>query len=152
MPNITQLLKTSSPTFGHDDPVKKKPRFLTKPDRRHELYKQHESAAVVMETFKVCSISVQGGDLGYSLHSWFADVILFKAPVCWMVKYIYVVHQWAICSASRMHMFQKCQRATINPSTISLGSGTASQTSVLLSLEFSKPGMEQARLLFFHLL
>ncbi|XP_074926210.1 secernin-3 isoform X1 [Chelonoidis abingdonii] len=52
VPNITQLLKTSSPTFGHDDPVKKKPRFLTKPDRRHELYKQHESAAVVMETFK----------------------------------------------------------------------------------------------------
>lgn len=52
MPGITQLLKTTSPTFGHDDPVKKKPRFQSKPDRRHELYKKHESAAVVMETIK----------------------------------------------------------------------------------------------------
>ncbi|KAM9549573.1 secernin-3 [Guaruba guarouba] len=50
VPNVTQLLKTSSPTFGQDDPVKKQPRFQTKPDRRHELYKKHESAAVVMET------------------------------------------------------------------------------------------------------
>ncbi|XP_009073379.1 PREDICTED: secernin-3, partial [Acanthisitta chloris] len=52
VPNITQLLKTRSPTFGHDDPVKKQPRFQSKPDRRHELYKKHESAAVVMETTK----------------------------------------------------------------------------------------------------
>ncbi|XP_068263989.1 secernin-3 isoform X3 [Nyctibius grandis] len=52
VPNITQLLKTSSPTFGHDDPVKKQPRFQNKPDRRHELYKKHESAAVVMETIE----------------------------------------------------------------------------------------------------
>lgn len=53
MPGITQLLKTTSPTFGHDDPVKKQPRFQSKPDRRHELYKKHQSAAVVMETIKV---------------------------------------------------------------------------------------------------
>ncbi|KFQ42257.1 Secernin-3, partial [Nestor notabilis] len=50
VPNVTQLLKTSSPAFGQDDPVKKQPRFQTKPDRRHELYKKHERAAVVMET------------------------------------------------------------------------------------------------------
>lgn len=53
MPNITQLLKTSSPVFGPEDPVKKKPRFQTKPDRRHELYKYHESAAILMESSKV---------------------------------------------------------------------------------------------------
>ena len=53
MPNVTQLSKTRSPTFGNDDPVKKQPRFQSKPDRRHELYKKHESAAVVMETVKV---------------------------------------------------------------------------------------------------
>ncbi|KGL72433.1 Secernin-3, partial [Tinamus guttatus] len=52
VPNITPLLKTSSPTFGPDDPVRKQPRFQTKPDRRHELYKKHESAAVVMDTTK----------------------------------------------------------------------------------------------------
>lgn len=54
VPGITELLKTSSPTFGPDDPVKKQPRFQSKPDRRHDLYKKHESAAVVMETMKVC--------------------------------------------------------------------------------------------------
>lgn len=66
MPDVTQLLKTTSPTFGHDDPVKKQPRFQSKPDRRHELYKKHESAAVVMETIKVCWlnwISMQAGGL-----------------------------------------------------------------------------------------
>uniref|UniRef100_A0A8B9TZP3 Secernin 3 n=1 Tax=Anas zonorhyncha TaxID=75864 RepID=A0A8B9TZP3_9AVES len=52
VPNVTQLLKTTSPTFGHDDPVKKQPRFQSKPDRRHELYKKHESAAVAMEAMK----------------------------------------------------------------------------------------------------
>ncbi|XP_065607066.1 secernin-3 [Cyrtonyx montezumae] len=52
VPGITELLKTRSPTFGPDDPVKKQPRFQSKPDRRHELYKKHESAAVVMETMK----------------------------------------------------------------------------------------------------
>ncbi|XP_019409221.1 PREDICTED: secernin-3 [Crocodylus porosus] len=52
VPNITQLLKTNSPTFGENDPVKKKPRFLTQPDRRHELYKKHEHAAKVMEACK----------------------------------------------------------------------------------------------------
>ncbi|KAH0621505.1 hypothetical protein JD844_022876 [Phrynosoma platyrhinos] len=52
VPNITQLLKTSSPVFGPEDPVKKQPRFQTKPDRRHELYKRHESATLIMESSK----------------------------------------------------------------------------------------------------
>uniref|UniRef100_A0A7N4PU72 Secernin 3 n=1 Tax=Sarcophilus harrisii TaxID=9305 RepID=A0A7N4PU72_SARHA len=44
VPNITELLDTSSPTFGQEDPVKKKPRFQNKPDRRHPLYRKHEEA------------------------------------------------------------------------------------------------------------
>ncbi|XP_062972442.1 secernin-3 isoform X2 [Elgaria multicarinata webbii] len=52
VPNVTQLLKTSSPVFGPEDPVKKQPRFQTKPDRRHELYKKHESATAMMESSK----------------------------------------------------------------------------------------------------
>lgn len=39
--------------LGPEDPVKKKPRFQTKPDRRHELYKKHESAALLMAGSKV---------------------------------------------------------------------------------------------------
>ncbi|XP_029461676.1 secernin-3 isoform X2 [Rhinatrema bivittatum] len=49
---IKQLIKTTSPTFGPDDPVKQIPRFQTKPDRRHELYKKHQVAADIMETSK----------------------------------------------------------------------------------------------------
>ncbi|XP_074159183.1 secernin-3 isoform X2 [Sminthopsis crassicaudata] len=44
VPNITELLDTSSPTFGQEDPVKKKPRFQNKPDRKHPLYRKHEEA------------------------------------------------------------------------------------------------------------
>ncbi|XP_007888203.1 secernin-3 [Callorhinchus milii] len=50
--NIQELLNTSSPSFGPDDPVKKEPRFQTKPDRRHALYKKHEEAASIIETHK----------------------------------------------------------------------------------------------------
>lgn len=49
VPNIVPLLKTTSPTFGPDDPVKKSPRFQTKPDRRHELYIQHEIVMDMMD-------------------------------------------------------------------------------------------------------
>ncbi|XP_043931491.1 secernin-3 [Protopterus annectens] len=42
VPNILPLLKTVSPTYGPDDPVKKKPRFQTKPDRQHKLYKMQQ--------------------------------------------------------------------------------------------------------------
>ncbi|XP_041056242.1 secernin-3 [Carcharodon carcharias] len=47
--NLRQFLQTSSPSFGPDDPVKKEPRFQTKPDRKHALYKKHEVAAALME-------------------------------------------------------------------------------------------------------
>lgn len=46
--NMRQFLQTSSPSFGPDDPVKKTPRFQSKPDRRHVLYKKHEVAAEYM--------------------------------------------------------------------------------------------------------
>ncbi|XP_044273735.1 secernin-3 isoform X2 [Varanus komodoensis] len=59
VPNITELLKTSSPVFGLEDPVKKQPRFQTKPDRRHELYRKHESALVMMESSKKNSLREQ---------------------------------------------------------------------------------------------
>ncbi|XP_075465150.1 secernin-3 isoform X2 [Ascaphus truei] len=50
VPHIQKLIKTMSPSFGSEDPVKCKPRFQTKPDRRHELYKKHETALSAMET------------------------------------------------------------------------------------------------------
>uniref|UniRef100_A0A6I8N9W8 Secernin 3 n=1 Tax=Ornithorhynchus anatinus TaxID=9258 RepID=A0A6I8N9W8_ORNAN len=51
VPNITQLRGSSSPTFGPNDPVKK-PCFQSKPDRRHQLYQNHERAVMVIETQK----------------------------------------------------------------------------------------------------
>ncbi|KAM8933429.1 secernin-3 [Pelodytes ibericus] len=50
VPQIPPFVKTASPCFGSDDPVKKKPRFQKKPDRRHDLYKKHEIALRFMET------------------------------------------------------------------------------------------------------
>ncbi|KAM4698175.1 secernin-3 isoform 2-T2 [Rhinophrynus dorsalis] len=49
VPKIQLLTKTVSPTFGPEDPVKCKPRFQIKPDRRHELYKRHETALKAMQ-------------------------------------------------------------------------------------------------------
>ncbi|KAJ7345626.1 hypothetical protein JRQ81_001576 [Phrynocephalus forsythii] len=60
VPNIIQLVKTSSPVLGPEDPVKKQPRFQTKPDRRHELYIKHEKAAVMQESSKEkCDMMMQ---------------------------------------------------------------------------------------------
>ncbi|XP_003478638.1 secernin-3 isoform X1 [Cavia porcellus] len=42
VPHISQLLDTCSPTFEHEDPVKKK--AGRKPDRRHPLYLEHQQA------------------------------------------------------------------------------------------------------------
>ncbi|XP_063789505.1 secernin-3 isoform X2 [Pseudophryne corroboree] len=50
VPQIQQLVRTASPLFGSDDPVKLQPRFQTQPDRRHELYTKHEKALRIMET------------------------------------------------------------------------------------------------------
>ncbi|XP_069558699.1 secernin-3 [Brachyistius frenatus] len=50
--NIRPLEETSSPSFGQDDPVKKKPRFQSKPDRKHKLMVKHELAAAIIESHK----------------------------------------------------------------------------------------------------
>ncbi|MEQ2169274.1 Secernin-2 [Goodea atripinnis] len=39
-----------SPQFGPDDPVRKQPRFQSRVDRRHDLYKAHQVALNTMET------------------------------------------------------------------------------------------------------
>ncbi|XP_073402022.1 secernin-3 [Dendrobates tinctorius] len=50
VPHIAPFARTESPVFGADDPVKQKPRFQTKQDRSHELYKKHKDALVSMKT------------------------------------------------------------------------------------------------------
>ncbi|KAG9341000.1 hypothetical protein JZ751_020195 [Albula glossodonta] len=50
--DIKQLKNTCSPCLGPDDPVKKKPRFQSKPDRKHPLFLKHEVVAAIIETTK----------------------------------------------------------------------------------------------------
>ncbi|XP_035267303.1 secernin-3 [Anguilla rostrata] len=50
--DIKQLKKTCSPCFGPDDPVKVKPRFQNKPDRKHHLFLRHEVVGAIIETKK----------------------------------------------------------------------------------------------------
>lgn len=50
--NVHLLKETSSPSYGADDPVKKKPRFQSKPDRKHELFVKHEVVAAIIESYK----------------------------------------------------------------------------------------------------
>lgn len=52
-----ELKETTSPSYGPDDPVKKKPRFQSKPDRKHELFVKHEVVAAIIETNKVRQVS-----------------------------------------------------------------------------------------------
>ncbi|XP_074071785.1 secernin-3 [Macrotis lagotis] len=59
VPNTPQLLDTVSPTFGLEDPVKKKPRFQSKPDRRHILYLKHEHAMEVMTLYEETGQKIQ---------------------------------------------------------------------------------------------
>uniref|UniRef100_H3AMF3 Secernin 1 n=2 Tax=Latimeria chalumnae TaxID=7897 RepID=H3AMF3_LATCH len=47
--DVKLVPKTQSPCFGEDDPVKKQPRFQSKLDRRHDLYRAHEWARSVLE-------------------------------------------------------------------------------------------------------
>lgn len=44
------VLRVVSPQFGADDPVRKQPRFQSKVDRRHDLYKAHQTALHAMDT------------------------------------------------------------------------------------------------------
>lgn len=47
-----ELKETTSPSYGPDDPVKKKPRFQSKPNRKHELFVKHEVVAAIIDTNK----------------------------------------------------------------------------------------------------
>ncbi|XP_056145917.1 secernin-3 [Lampris incognitus] len=47
---IKQCKQTCSPSYGLDDPVKKKPRFQNKPNRKHPLFLKHECVAAILET------------------------------------------------------------------------------------------------------
>lgn len=53
MKNLKPLKETTSPSYGPDDPVKKKPRFQSKPDRKHHLFVKHELVAAVIESQEV---------------------------------------------------------------------------------------------------
>ncbi|KTF92955.1 hypothetical protein cypCar_00035330 [Cyprinus carpio] len=48
--DIKQLKHTCSPCFGEEDPVKKKPRFQSKPNRKHPLFLKHEVAAAIIDS------------------------------------------------------------------------------------------------------
>lgn len=62
--NLHPLKETSSPSYGLDDPVKKKPRFQSKPDRKHELFVKHELVAAIIESHKVLQFnSIQACNL-----------------------------------------------------------------------------------------
>ncbi|XP_026231758.1 secernin-3 [Anabas testudineus] len=50
--HINPLKETTSPTYGANDPVKKKPRFLSKPDRKHQLFVKHELVAAIIDSYK----------------------------------------------------------------------------------------------------
>uniref|UniRef100_A0A1A8BRB0 Secernin 3 n=1 Tax=Nothobranchius kadleci TaxID=1051664 RepID=A0A1A8BRB0_NOTKA len=49
---VNLLKETTSPSFGPDDPVKKNPRFQSKPDRKHPLFVKHELIAAIIESYK----------------------------------------------------------------------------------------------------
>ncbi|XP_068184586.1 secernin-3 isoform X2 [Antennarius striatus] len=57
--NLKLLDETTSPTFGSDDPVKKHPRFQSKPDRRHELFRKHDPVSIIIECRKKGKIILQ---------------------------------------------------------------------------------------------
>lgn len=50
--HLKPLEETTSPTFGPEDPVKKKPRFQSKPDRKHKLFVKHELVAAIIDSYK----------------------------------------------------------------------------------------------------
>ncbi|KAJ3591969.1 hypothetical protein NHX12_007099 [Muraenolepis orangiensis] len=50
--DIKQLKHTCSPCYGPDDPAKQKPRFKSKPDRKHPLFIKHQITTDFFETHK----------------------------------------------------------------------------------------------------
>ncbi|KAL6100828.1 scrn3 [Pungitius sinensis] len=59
--NNIELKETSSPSYGADDPVKKKPRFQSKPDRKHALFLEHERVAAVIESHEDKGMKITEG-------------------------------------------------------------------------------------------
>ncbi|XP_051894512.1 secernin-2 [Pristis pectinata] len=57
--DVTPVPMVISPYYGDEDPVKRQPRFQSRPDRRHELYKAHQQAKATMES---------GQEQGVKLH------------------------------------------------------------------------------------
>ncbi|KAF6724599.1 Secernin-2 [Oryzias melastigma] len=57
----TRVLRVVSPQFGPDDPVRKQPRFQSRVDRRHDLYKAHQVARSNMESKPVSTHSLPFG-------------------------------------------------------------------------------------------
>lgn len=55
VPDIKQLKHTCSPCYGEEDPVKKKPRFQSKPNRKHPLFLKHEVVASIIDSTGVSS-------------------------------------------------------------------------------------------------
>ncbi|XP_018531291.1 secernin-3 isoform X2 [Lates calcarifer] len=53
LPGVHYFTATPDPeSYGPDDPVKKKPRFRSKPDRKHGLFVKHEVMAAIIDTYK----------------------------------------------------------------------------------------------------
>ncbi|XP_024142029.1 secernin-3 isoform X2 [Oryzias melastigma] len=53
LPAVHYFTGTPDPqSFGPDDPVKKKPRFQSKPDRKHPLFVKHEVVTAIIDTYK----------------------------------------------------------------------------------------------------
>lgn len=50
--HLKPLSETTSPSYGADDPVKRRPRFQSKPDRKHPLFVKHEVAAAIIDSHK----------------------------------------------------------------------------------------------------
>ncbi|XP_042330325.1 secernin-2 isoform X1 [Sceloporus undulatus] len=49
VPNIPSFPQVKSPSFGDEDPIRENPRFQSRVDRRHDLYRQHQLVLEVMD-------------------------------------------------------------------------------------------------------
>lgn len=67
-----QAPQVLSPTFGAQDPVRTVPRFQTRVDRRHALYRGHQEALGLMESEQVTprEQGLLGGPLITPTPSW----------------------------------------------------------------------------------
>ncbi|XP_061448197.1 secernin-2 isoform X2 [Rhineura floridana] len=49
VPNVTSFPQVQSPSFRDKDPIRETPRFQSRVDRRHDLYRQHQLVLEVMD-------------------------------------------------------------------------------------------------------